>query len=1014
MSQQINVNNPFIDYMKSIVSGNKGHYYKSKIDAEKAIENKFYVRVYSAPDNRVPCGYYIPNDKEEFFNNLSIQFAIKWHADQCNIEYNNTVAVGIVLDGKRKICVDVDESNDCEIIFEHHYIEFCNRLCEMFKCNCKLYIRPPYKDNKYCSNYKHGAHIILDALTNNDNQENIYQYIINDDDVRKVFYTKDRVVSFIDKSLFQKTHVFWIDGSCKPESHMYKLYDIQKQQYIIPQILIDELSDKQFGDDIDYTKYTNCIERDEYIDYSDKPIFTDYKIIEKPTRKPRTKTTKKSDCKPSKPIECKPIECKPTKTIECQTTIQTDIKPIEEDYGKFTIDEVEKLIDSIPDECITDGIYSTIKLPIICAVARNFEDTEYFDDGWNIIKDIVGEKWNTILRRPKDHDVSSFKATYYSGYKTNRDEVYTMGTVMHLVEKYNPSFYDEFKESKYGVKYRDWNNFLVECEFSDDEEEPKPQIDDKVKPKRDANLPFVQDWVLKKICEKYMKKPSFNAYKNIDDYIKDRTTTIREIKNYLSPRIVFLQTPLNTCYVNEHIEKNSDLLATWKNIGKIFGTSSYFRNVEQKEPTIDAINAYFNCRTVINKADFIPCNKIKCGNAEIINNDNGEKILNTFKGYNPLIKSDDKIPDLTSYEQIINDFINKIDGIEPEQIDYINQHPIYLRPQILTMLNISGGIEYCEYVKKFIAQIIQEPNNLHPIGILFYSRCRQGKGLLIKMISDIIGDEYVVECNTKDDLLGAHRVPFENTLLVNINEARASEFGKDIVDVMKSYIDGTKQRVANRKNIQAYTYTMRSRIIATTNNPNGFSFDVANGNDRINAFSAYNYMPAQEITRIFISKTIDIWRKQSWYVRELYKYFNSIKYTTEEILHIYETEYMKSIIDASVEPIEEWLQSLCNAENIVDSSEDDNQENMVEIYSSQLFYKIEVKNITNSTKLTGKGLYQHFSNYCTHKLNNSYKISQKSFLLELMKYEKYIKRCDKKCANRVVYNLVKTSNDCEF
>ena len=629
-------------------------------------------------------------------------------------------------------------------------------------------------------------------------------------------------------------------------------------------------------------------------------------------------------------------------------------------------------------------------MPIITAVARNFEDTDDYDEGWAIIKEIVCEKWNQIIGRPKNNDIDSFRQTYYNGYKTDRDQIYTMGTVMKIVKDTNPSFYDDFCSEKYG-RY-DLNAI---CDFSDDE------IDDDTEVMRgDADLPIVQDWVLMKICKRYMKKPGVGAYDSEDEYRKDRNKTISIIKSYLSQRIVFLQTPVNSCYVNGHIERNSDILGTWKNIGKIYGTRSYFEDKDikgPKEPTIDAINAYFNIRRVANRADFIPCNKVGGGSVEVIRDPStGEKVLNTFKGYNPDIRSTDPVPDLSEYVPMINDFMDMIPALTDQMKMYINFHPIFMRIYILAMLNISGDILYCEYVKKFVAQMIQDPANLLPVGILFYSRCRQGKGLLIKMISQIIGDEYVVECNNRDDLLGAHRVPFENTLLVNINEARASEFGKDIVDVMKSYIDGTKHRVANRKNIQAYTYTMRSRIIATTNNANGFSFDVANGNARINAFSALNFMPDQYITQPFFAKTIDVWKKQSWFTRELYNYFNKVRYTDEDILEIQDTEYMQNIIDASVDPVEEWLQQL---------SEDDTQ---IAVYETarRKEYK-NVKYVTAEDKITAAELKRAFDSYCL-MYHNGYKMNLKSFILELTKYPKFVMKCDSKLNNRVVYQLIPT------
>ena len=1011
ISKEKQIANPLISYLHSFLNGNNGCYYKSE---PKRIVDKhtFYVRVYGTPNKQlVPMGFYVPKDKNEFFNNLSIQYAIKCHADQHHVDYTNTVAVGIVLTGKRKICIDLDYSFASDRIPYEEFKQFNQRMCKMFSTNSNLYIRPPYKCGEV---FKHGAHIILEALTDDDHCDATYKYIINDIEVRKIFCKN--VEQVVDKCMFTKKRVFWIDGSCKPESHMYLRYDMDKDCFV--GLMDDSIANKQFGD-VDYSKYTNLILRDEYVDYSDQPVFSDFdknKILpfklpegfRLPTFDLQSNPSSSNDNIKQVQTSFNTISTDNSVSVLTSLKLKTNKEHDEisnnEEHEKFTVKEVRDLLDHIPDSAITEGIYTTIKLPIITAVARNFEDTDDYDEGWAIIKEIVGEKWNQIIGRPKNNDIDSFRQTYYNGYKTDRDQIYTMGTVMKIVKDTNPSFYDDFCSEKYGIKNRDWNVF---CDFSDDEEEKSecPTVSsDQTHSRRNANLPFVQDWVLKKICKKYMKKPDTNGYDSVDDYMKDRNKTINEIKNYLSPRIVFLQSPINTCYVNGHIERNGDILGTWKNIGKIYGTRTYFEDKDikgPKEPTIDAINAYFNIRSVINKSDFIPCNKIGGGSPDIvIDHNTGEKVLNTFKGYNPVIRSNEPIPDLSEYQSMINDFIDKITQLSNEQRSYINNHPVFMRPNILTMLNISGDIEYCEYVKKFVAQMIQEPDNLLPVGILFYSRCRQGKGMLIKMISDIICDEYVVECNNKDDLLGAHRVPFENTLLVNINEARASEFGKDIVDVMKSYIDGTKHRVANRKNIQAYTYTMRSRIIATTNNANGFSFDVANGNARINAFSALNFMPDQYITQPFFSKTIDVWKKQSWFTRELYNYFNKVRYTDEDILEIQDTEYMQNIIDASVDPVEEWLQQL---------SEDDTQ---IAVYETarRKEYK-NVKYVTAEDKITAAELKRAFDSYCL-MYHNGYKINMKSFILELTKYQKYVMKCDSKIYNRVVYKLMEVG--CEL
>ena len=444
----------------------------------------------------------------------------------------------------------------------------------------------------------------------------------------------------------------------------------------------------------------------------------------------------------------------------------------------------------------------------------------------------------------------------------------------------------------------------------------------------------------------------------------------------------------------------SDVLSTFEGYGKIPGIKTFFDNCKLPYPAVDAFTYMNKCqyRTLCDKADFIPINGIP--NNKIIEKD-GLKVLNTFTGYNPKIYSTEEIPDLSKYETMINEFINyNIKFESNEDKEYVLSHPVWFRLFALTMLNISGSIEYCEYLKKFIAQLIQEPNTLLPIGLLFHSRCRQGKGLLIKMISMIIGDDYVIECNTKEDLFGTHAVPFENRLLVNINEAKSTQFGQDIVDIMKSYIDGDKLRTANRKNIQQYEYTIKARIIATTNNLNGFSFDVENGNHRFNAFTSYNYMPDQEIVYNIISKTIDVFKKSGWFYRELYNYFNTIKFTHQEVLHIYNTPYMQSIIDASDSPVKTWLDQLIN------------DDTMINYYkTSRIIEEISIKNITTDCIIPAKNLWIAFNRFCSDSYISS-KMTSKSFYLELNKYPEIVKKHDVKIHNLVCYHLL--HNKCEL
>lgn len=792
--------------------------------------------------------------------------------------------------------------------------------------------------NKDGDMYKHGCHIIINAYVDSKDNQNTYQHIIRHPRIAQLIEMYGN--TFIDPAVFRNHQLFWIFGGCKNSSNMYM--ELKEGKLYNP-----------------YEKYIECgLTFEEFCQKNPNFNFD--------------------------------IELYDTIGID-QNYIPTFEPPVyieerEEEYVEYTGDKLDiKYLSSLLeliDGCKTE--YHHVRLPVVLGVAREYNSSK---EAWNILLPHL-QNWNCQRGENPNYHIKELEHTYFNGVQ-GRQNGFTMGTIRFIAKEHNPELYEEWCEDVFGI---DWNIYSNECEFDDETnivQEPS-KIDYKI-----------DNRFYGKILNNIVKSIMKDKYNSEDDYIEDRNKCINKFINYCKNRVFYLQEPINCVWYNNKIVRKNDFEKTFEGFGKIQGSKYYFDKPLKSLPKIDCLGYMkdFAGRTICDKTDFIPINGIPKNRLVDIR---GEKILNTFIGYNPEIYSTEPIPDLCEYKQIIDSFItDKIgDKLSKECVDYINTHPIWLRPIMLAMLNISGGIKYCEYVKKFIAQIIQEPNNLLPIGLLFYSKCRQGKGLLIKMISLIVGDEYVREVNTKEDLFGTHSVPFENTLLVNINEASATEFGKNIVDIMKSFIDGDKLRTANRKNIQSYQYSMKSRIIATTNNANGFSFDIKNGNARINAFESFNYMPEQIITHPFLEKTFDVFRKSGWFVRELYNYFNSIEYTTTEILEIHKTEYMQAIEMADIDSIEFWLEQFNEDSTLIDVWK-----------SSKLKEKCAINLITADYYVPAKSLWIAYNNFCEENKIQS-KISCKTFYLELRNYPQYLKFS--KTIHRVVcYQLLHTI-DCEF
>lgn len=825
-----------------------------------------------------------------------------------------TFAIGQELNGIHKIVVDIDCKNSEECMFPI-FTEVGNILAELFQTDVRIFAREANKDGE---TYKHGCHIIINAYVDSKDNQNTYQHIIRHPRIAQLIDMYGN--TFIDPAVFRNHQLFWIFGGCKNGSNMYmelkegKLYN-PYEKYIDCGLTFDEFCQKNPNFNFDIELYDTIGIDQNYIPTFEPPVY---------------------------------------------------IEEREDEYVEYTGDKLDiKYLSSLLeliDGCKTE--YHHVRLPIVLGVAREYNSSK---EAWNILLPHL-QNWNCQRGENPNYHIKELEHSYFNGVR-GRQNGFTMGTIRFIAKEHNPEKYEEWCEDVFGI---DWNIYSNECEFDDDEINI---VQESTKKKDLKNDMYIHQKVLNNIVKSIMK----DKYNSEDDYIEDRNNCLNKFIKYAKDRLIFLQNPSNVVWCNNIIVRKNDFERTFEGFGKIGGSKEYFVKPFNNLPSIDFakyMNKY-KWRTFCDRTDFIPINGIP---EKRIVEIRGEKILNTFIGYNTEIYSTEPIPDLKEYEEIINDFIiNKIgDKINKECIDYINSHPIWIRPIMLAMLNISGSISDCEYVKKYIAQIIQEPSNLLPIGLLFFTKCRQGKGMLTTLIRDIVRDDHVIECNTKEELFGTHAVPFENRLVVNINEAQAGEFGKNIIDIMKSYIDGSKTRTANRKNIQAYQYTMKSRIIATTNNIDGFSFDIQNGNGRINAFKGFNYLPIQ-YTRCFLEKTFDVFRKSGWYYRELYNYFNKIEYTSSDILEIRETEYMKSLIDAEVDPILEWLKNI------------DYDSTLVNIWRGRLLQEIHMKEVSDDDRICANGLYQSFLNYYTiNRFGVSY--STRKFYLKIRSgdYNDYI------------------------
>lgn len=974
------MNNKLISFI------NKQTHYKAGLELDIARNNTLIYGTYNPPKDIGYINNYrfsINNNKNNFLTFSKLLYEQTYNK-LLNPNYR-TIPVGTELNGLHKIVIDIDtETTDSIQIMFPIFLEVRDILKQYFNCNVKIFTREPTKKD---DSYKYGCHIIIDKYIYQEDAKCTYIDIINIPRIKELIEKYGN--NFIDPAVFQPHHIFWLFGSCKDGSKMYcelnddcSLKNPFGIEYIQLQKSFEEfcLENKKFDFYIDtYTNNFICnLKKQSLISVKKEGIIKDNSSIEEGLL---------FDIPPPSIIAVENYDIYTPFHKEQQVNKEEGINGINSSIeGLLDIKYLDSLL-ALIDPLSTED-YPNVRLKIIAGISREYNQS---NEAWEILLKYL-QLWNQALDRDINYHIDPIKKSFFEGVPA-REEGISLGTVRFLACQHNPEKYEQWKQEVYGIDFE--NLYNDECEFNDEEKSTeKSSNKDSVQ-----TISRFNEKILSNIVKKHIKE----SYDEEEDYINDRQQVINLFIKYFKDRVFYLKYPANSVYIDGKIFKKSDVLSTYEGYGKIPGIKTFFKNSKLPYPAVDAFSFMNKCqyRTLCDKSDFIPINGIP--NKKIIEKD-GYKILNTFTGYNPKIYSNEEIPDLSKYETMINEFINYHigDKISKENKDYVMSHPIWLQPYILAMLNITGGIDYCEYLKKFIAQIIQEPDNLLPVGLLFYSKCRQGKNLIIKMISMIVGDDYVVECNTKEDLFGTHSVPFENRLLVNINEASASEFGKNIVDLMKSFIDGNKSRTANRKNIQAYEYSTKARIIATTNNADGFAFDVKNGNARINAFKAYNYMPEQIKTLPFLEKTIDVWKKSNWFYRELYNYFNTIKYETVDILKIYETEYLQSIKEGDVDPIEEFFKNLSF--------------NNTAVYCVKGREKIlvQLNQIDESYKVIASELFKAFVNYYKEN-NHGTSYSSRKFYTNLADTDTYGKYVTKsRYFGYNVYSIKNIDNECEF
>jgi phage/plasmid-associated DNA primase len=240
-----------------------------------------------------------------------------------------------------------------------------------------------------------------------------------------------------------------------------------------------------------------------------------------------------------------------------------------------------------------------------------------------------------------------------------------------------------------------------------------------------------------------------------------------------------------------------------------------------------------------NFLDFIPTNSIN-------ETQDDKTVYNLFTGYNPKIQ--------TVYNKEKKDII--------------------LKPFKELGLELCGGNQnHFNYFLKFIAHMIQKPNERIPICFIIKGKQGTGKNVFLNAIGNIIGKEHYITSANPKDFFGDYAEGFYHKILVNMNECE----GKDTFDFegkIKSFI--TEDTITiNPKNVRPSQIRNIARVIIFTNKPNPIPIDVKSSDRRYCVFQTTDKFLDKKYGTTFWTKLIEHFNKPE-FIACLYDELNSM------------------------------------------------------------------------------------------------------------------------------------------
>jgi len=215
-------------------------------------------------------------------------------------------------------------------------------------------------------------------------------------------------------------------------------------------------------------------------------------------------------------------------------------------------------------------------------------------------------------------------------------------------------------------------------------------------------------------------------------------------------------------------------------------------------------------RRTLKKIDFIPHNP---NNTKFC----PKNIYNLFDGYSSELPAEDKEYDF-DIDKEVQRFINHLD------------------------LLVGNDENSKNYLINFIADMVQNPENLPAVALVFKSKQGLGKDLLVNYLEKIIGEKYIYRTSNVEEVYGNFNPAVKGKLLVQINELDGKDgFAKK--ERLKDSIT-TESLNINEKNIKQFRIMNAIRWIIFSNNMT--PIDIPADDRRFVVFQGADLLPENE------------------------------------------------------------------------------------------------------------------------------------------------------------------------